>query len=228
MLVDERTLDARRLSLEGGSSIGVFARCTERYVLVRPSSKEVVQKLSKTLGVEVVELTLSTSTVVGSLACANSSGVVVTPHASEDEVLFLENATGCTVQRLDDKMTACGNIVVANDYGAVVHPALTNSSLKLIEKTLNVRSVRGTVGGLCTTGMAAAATNKGVLVHPRTTAQEVSLIEDVLNVPAEVGTVNFGSSLIGAGLIANTKGYLAGSDTTGFELGRIEKALGFV
>jgi len=84
------------------------------------------------------------------------------------------------------------------------------------------------VGGLCTTGMAATATNEGVLVHPRTTAQEVALIEEVLNVPAEVGTVNFGSSLIGAGLIANTKGYLAGSDTTGFELGRVEKALGFV
>jgi len=227
-LTDEKALDARRLSLEGSPTLGVFARCTDRYVLVCPSPKGAVEKLSKVLGVDVIELTLSASRVVGSLACANSSGIVLTRYALDEEVELLESATGCTVRRLDDRMTACGNIVLANDYGAVVHPALSRDSLELIESTLKVKAVRGTVGGLCTTGMAAAVTNEGALVHPRTTGEETKLIEEVLEVPCEVGTVNFGSSLVGAGLIANTKGYLAGSDTTGFELGRIEKALGFV
>jgi translation initiation factor 6 len=34
--------------------------------------------------------------------------------------------------------------------------------------------------------------------------------------------------MLGSGLLANSKSYLAGSDTTGPELGRIEEALGFV
>jgi translation initiation factor 6 len=34
--------------------------------------------------------------------------------------------------------------------------------------------------------------------------------------------------MLGSGLLANSKNYLAGSDTTGPELGRIEEALGFV
>ncbi|RLI16358.1 translation initiation factor IF-6, partial [Candidatus Bathyarchaeota archaeon] len=38
---------------------------------------------------------------------------------------------------------------------------------------------------------------------------------------------NFGVPLIGAGLLANSKGYAAGAETTGYELGRIEEALRF-
>jgi len=34
--------------------------------------------------------------------------------------------------------------------------------------------------------------------------------------------------LVGSGLIANSRGYLAGSETTGPELGRIEDALGYL
>jgi translation initiation factor 6 len=34
--------------------------------------------------------------------------------------------------------------------------------------------------------------------------------------------------MLGSGMLANSNGYLAGSDTTGPELGRIEEALGFI
>jgi translation initiation factor 6 len=33
--------------------------------------------------------------------------------------------------------------------------------------------------------------------------------------------------MVGTGVVANSKGYIAGEDTTGFELGVIEDALGF-
>jgi translation initiation factor 6 len=33
---------------------------------------------------------------------------------------------------------------------------------------------------------------------------------------------------VGTGLLANSKGYVAGSVTTGFELGRIEEVFGFL
>ena len=44
----------------------------------------------------------------------------------------------------------------------------------------------------------------------------------------DVGTVNLGSPLVGSGLLANSYGYLAGDETTGPELGRIEDALDFL
>ena len=39
---------------------------------------------------------------------------------------------------------------------------------------------------------------------------------------------NFGFPFVKSGLIANSNGYLAGSRTTGIELGRIDEALGFL
>ncbi|OYV09323.1 MAG: translation initiation factor 6 [Methanosaeta sp. NSP1] len=50
----------------------------------------------------------------------------------------------------------------------------------------------------------------------------------VFGLPIDVGTVNMGSPLVGSGLLANSKGYLAGFETSGPELGRIEDALGFL
>jgi len=47
-------------------------------------------------------------------------------------------------------------------------------------------------------------------------------------VPVNIGTINYGFPLVGSSLLANTKGYVAGLETTGIELGRIEEALGFI
>jgi translation initiation factor 6 len=36
-----------------------------------------------------------------------------------------------------------------------------------------------------------------------------------------------GNAMVGTGLVANTRGYLAGGETSGYELGRIEDIFGF-
>ena len=93
---------------------------------------------------------------------------------------------------------------------------------------LTVHVHRRTIAGLKTVGMAGTATNKGLLVHPRATAQELAFLEDIFELPVDVGTTNYGTPMVGSGLLANSKGYVAGSKTTGYELGRIEGALGFI
>mgnify|MGYP003321899259 CR=1 FL=1 len=57
---------------------------------------------------------------------------------------------------------------------------------------------------------------------------EVKLIEEILGVPPMVGTVAFGSPYVGAGLAASNNGVIAGRETTGPELNRIEDALGLI
>ena len=54
------------------------------------------------------------------------------------------------------------------------------------------------------------------------------MLEELFGLPVDVGTVNLGSPLVGSGLLANSFGYLAGEESTGLELGRIEDALGFL
>jgi len=86
----------------------------------------------------------------------------------------------------------------------------------------------GTIAGLKTVGMAAVATNNGILVHPRVTSREMKHLEKVFDLPVEIGTVNFGSPLVGAALLANSKGYAVGALTSGPEIGRIDQGLGFI
>jgi translation initiation factor 6 len=76
--------------------------------------------------------------------------------------------------------------------------------------------------------MTSVVTNRGVLTHPRLAETELAELEDLFGLPVDVGTVNFGSPLVGSGILANSQGYVAGDDTTGPELGRIEDALGFM
>lgn len=217
----------RRLRIAGSSLLGVFARCTEKIVLVPPEAgPEAVEALEERLSVAAIRTVAGGSSVLGSLISANSQGFVVTQHASEDELRRLSEHG--RVARLPGKINAAGNVILANDNAALVHPGLSSRACEAVSETLGVEVVKGTIGGLKTVGMTAIATNKGLLVHPRASEEEISILEDLFELPVDVGTINFGSPLVGSGLLANSHGYIVGDETTGPELGRIEDALGFL
>lgn len=217
----------RRLKVAGSALLGVFARCTETALLVAPETTPgAMAALERHLGLAPFRGTLAGSSVVGSLACGNSRGFILTPHASDEEVARV-SAFG-KVARLSGKISAAGNVILANDTAALVHPGLSDRACESISRTLGVEVRRGTIGGLKTVGMTSVATNRGILVHPRVSEAELAEVEDLFRLPVDVGTVNFGSPLVGSGILANSRGYAAGDETTGPELGRIEDALGFM
>ena len=43
-----------------------------------------------------------------------------------------------------------------------------------------------------------------------------------------IGTVSTGSSIVSSGVIANSNGFLVSSNSSGFEIGRIDESLGFI
>ena len=217
----------KRLKIAGSAILGVFASCTEKTVLVPPETTPgAIRTLERYLGIAPVKVMVAGSSVIGSLVCGNSNGFVLTPHAT-DEDLARFSSYG-RVARLPGKISAAGNVILANDSAAMVHPKLSDRACESISRTLGVEVRRGTIGGLKTVGMTSAVTNRGVLVHPRLTETELADLEDLFGLPVDVGTVNFGSPLVGSGILANSRGYVAGDETTGPELGRIEDALGFM
>ena len=131
------------------------------------------------------------------------------------------------VARLPGKMTAAGNLILVNDSVALVHPFMGGKAIETVKNTLKVDVYKGTIAHLKTVGMAAVATNKGVLVHPKASKSELEFLENIFDLPVDIGTVNYGSGLIGSALLANSKGYIIGSKTTGHEPGRIEDTLNF-
>jgi translation initiation factor 6 len=73
--------------------------------------------------------------------------------------------------------------------------------------------------------MAGVSTNNAIVVSPRATPYDVRALEEASDLPVGKGSINMGISMVGTGLIANSKGYVAGSATSGYELGRIEDIL---
>ncbi|WP_293031386.1 translation initiation factor IF-6 [Natronococcus sp.] len=219
----------QRLAFAGSAYVGVFARATDSCVLVRPDvDDDTVADLTDELEVPAVQTTVGGSSTVGALATGNENGLLVSSRVLEYERERLEEEVDLPVAELPGNVNAAGNVVLANDYGAYVHPDLTREAIQVVKDTLEVPVERGDLAGVRTVGTAAVATNRGVLCHPKATDEELDFLEDALDVRADVGTVNYGAPLVGSGLLANDSGYVVGEETTGPELGRIEDALGYL
>ena len=184
------------------------------------------QEFADWLKTDLIYTSISGSVLAGSLACANSKGILL-PHSIRNEELErIKTIFKGNITVMETKKTAYGNLVLANDYGAVVDPRLKSNELKLISETLGVEDVATEIAALPYVGSLACATNKGVLAHPLLKEEEKKILESVLKVPVDVGTINCGIPYIGTGLIANSNAAVAGSMTTGPEMFIIEHILG--
>jgi translation initiation factor 6 len=216
-------------SIAGSASIGVYSFATEKFVAV-PKAVPVkkAQRIAEWLKVKLVYTSVGSSMLAGALACANSNGILLPISICEEELAAVKSAFEGNVTVMETKKTAYGNLVLANDFGAVVDPRFKEPTIKQISETLGVEAVRTEIAGLPYVGSLAVATNKGVLAHPLLKDDERKVLESVFKVPVDVGTVNCGIPYVGTGLIANSHAAVAGSMTTGPEMFIIGNALDVV
>lgn len=213
----------------GNACIGVYSLVNDKIAIVPPQVPEHKrQKVEEWLKVKVVATTIGKSLINGALACSNSNGVILPSFATEDEIEAIKSAVDINVTVMDTKKTAFGNLVLANDKGAVVDPRLDKEVVDKISDALGVEVVKGDIAGLPYVGSLATASNKGVMAHPELKEEERKVLNDVLKVPVDVGTVNCGVPYVATGLIANSYGAVAGYLTTGPEMFIIGQALDVV
>lgn len=218
-----------RTAFFGSSSVGVFTCATDDAVLVRNDVEDDLrEELEGELDVPAIPTTIGGSSTVGSLCVGNSNGLLVSSRITEVERETISAVIDQPITELPGKINAAGNVVLANDSGAYVHPDLSREAVKAVKDGLGVPVERGELASLRTVGTAAVATNDGVLCHPKATDGELDFLEELLDAYADIGTINYGGPLVGSGLVVNSVGYVAGRDTTGPELGRIEDALGYL
>ncbi len=214
-----------RTLYSGSPYLGVYLRASESVALVPPAATGPVERdLERTLGVRLVRTNVADSEVVGAMVALNSNGVVVGDDLDPAERRALE-AFG-TVSVVRQRQNAMGNNVLANDRGAIVHPEFSDGALAAIGEALRVPVRRGTLAGLGTVGMAGLATNRGAVVHPKTTDREASAVEELLGVPVHRSTANFGVPIVGACVVANSRGLLMGRPTTAVEIVHLQQGLG--
>jgi len=216
-------------SIVGSASIGVYSLVTDEIAVIPkmvPLKK--AERMAEWLKVKLIHTSISGSVLAGALACANSNGILLPHFLREEELACIKASFKGNITVMETKKTAYGNLVLANDYGAVVDPRFKEPEIKRIAETLGVEAVPGEIAGLPYVGALAVATNKGVLAHPLLKDAERKLLESTFKVPVDVGTINCGIPYVGTGLIGNSRAAVAGSLTTGPEMFIIGNALDVV
>jgi translation initiation factor 6 len=208
----------------GTPNIGVFTAVNESFAFIAgDATPEFVKDVEEALQVETHLMTVAGSFVIGSLVVMNSNGAVVSGLADPREIEIIEKCLPCTP--IDDALNAAGNNILANDSGAIVNPEYSDDMVRIISDALGVECVRSSIAGINTVGSVCRATNKGCVCHADSSDEDMDLIMDVLKVEAIRSTVNHGARMVGAGILANSKGALIGDDTTPIEMGKIEEGL---
>jgi translation initiation factor 6 len=135
---------------------------------------------------------------------------------------------GLNVATIPGQYTAVGNIVAANDNGAIASPFLSPEAIQVLEETLDVDVKTSHIVGSDIIGSLIKVTNKGFLMSKNALASEVNFAREVFGVEGDIGTVGRGIPLVGACILANSKGAIVDKDSTGPEMARVEEALGFL
>lgn len=215
----------KRLDFNGNPHLGVYARSNDEVTLIAPQlTDKDYAETREALGTELVTCTVGGGRIVGSLVAMNHKAALVSNLATKDELAVIRD-TGLEVAVLEAKLNAAGNNVLVGSKSALVHPGLGDQHLDLVGSLFGVDARFGTVADVPTVGMAAVVTSKGFLVHPGASKEEVQELTLFFDVEGDIGTVNHGAPYIGAGLVANKKGAITGTRTTGIEIGRVEEAL---
>lgn len=174
----------------------------------------------------IVHTTIGGTRIVGRLTAGNRHGLLVPSSTTDQELQHLRNSLPPTVaiQRVEERLSALGNVIACNDYVALVHPDIDRETEEIIADTLKVEVFRQTIAGNVLVGSYCALSNQGGLVHPKTSRSELDELSSLLQVPLVAGTVNRGSEVIGAGLVVNDWCAFTGLDTTATEVSVIEAA----
>lgn len=218
---------AIRVQYEGNNSIGVFTRLTNTYCLVPVGSTENYYSVFEgelSDAIPVVHASIGGCRILGTLCSGNRHGLLVPSSTTDQELQHLRDSLpdAVKVRRVEERLSALGNVISCNDYVALVHPDLDRETEEILADALSVEVFRQTVADNVLVGTYSLFSNQGGLVHPKTKTAEQDELSSLLQVPIVAGSVNRGSDVIGAGLAVNDWTAFCGMDTTSAEISVIE------
>jgi len=200
-------------------NIGIFVKANDSLVLVPHGFADTKsEKLAEYLQVKEARASVADTRLLGPMSVMNNNGILLPSIASDEEVELIRQTSKLNVERVGSRLTAIGNLIAANDNGAIISPLLKDEISRQVQDVLGVPAHTMAVGGFVQAGSMIVATNVGAAVTPRASEDEVKAVSEILQVPAEAVTVNGGMPFLSSGIVANSKSVVVGTLTSGPEL----------
>ncbi len=178
------------------------------------------------MGTKVAQTTIANSVLVGTMIVGNSDTLLVPSNVGDKEISNIKESLNdkLDIIVINSKFTALANLIVMNDKGAIISDVFEKKAQDQIKGVLSNVTV-GSLLGSPLVGSIAMCTNRGALVHPLLSEEEISEISSILRVKADVCTINRGIPYPRVGILANSKGAVLGTDSTGPESMRVFEVL---
>ena len=206
-------------------NIGVFINVNDTIGLVPMGFAETkANKLAEYLNIEIFYTAIANTMLIGTLSVMNNKGVLLPSTAYQDEYDYLKNETDLEVGVLDTKFNALGNVICANDKGAIVSPALSKEDCKVISDVMGVEVLQKKIAGSHLSGVSLKANNTGGVIHPEAEEKDIEIIADLLSVNIEQTSINGGVPYVTSGILANNHCIVVGSMTSGSEIMNLTRA----
>lgn len=208
-------MDFRKYNYQGDQNIGFYA--------VKAAGKLFTAREFK-IDEEHVETRINGTDLIGLFLAGNSNSVLI-PDSVTDRELEKIKESGANYVIINSNENVFGNLVAANDKGAIISPKLEEFKEE-IEDALEVPVKVASIAGIPNPGACIIANDVGAVLHRDATEEDAELVKQVLQVEdIDIGTVNMGSPYISSGAVLTREEIIVGMETTGPEVGRIDRVL---
>jgi len=218
-------MDIIKYDVYRGPNIGVYINANDDFLLLPMGFAQTkAEKLGDYLKAEIIYSSVANTRLLGALMVMNNNGILLPKTAYTDEYEFLKKETKMEIGVLDSKYSALGNVICANDKGAIVSPWLSKEDCKTIEQVLGVEVLQKRIAGFNQTGAVMVANNSGAAIHPEADEEDMKTFANVMGVKIEQTTINNGIPYVTSGIVVNNHAVVVGSMTSGPEIMMLTRA----